>query len=106
MPEERLRAMAEVDELVLSGEIEGFGQWQQLVRHPPDPGVKALEGSELEGDLEEGERAWLDDDEQKGLWAEEAEILALEAESPSEGTALAIVASDEAVAQARRLVPA
>ena len=63
-----------------SGLITGFNRWQQVVRRPPDFGAKALEGEELEGELEPGELVWLDGSEQARLWAEEAEILALEAE--------------------------
>ena len=103
MQEERLRAMAEVDELVTSGVITGFDQWQQVIRHPADPGAKALEGEELEGELAPGERVWLDPSEVAELWAEEAEILALEAEGEGEGQASAIVACDETIAQARRM---
>ena len=102
MAEERLRAIAEVDELVQSGVIKGFDQWQQVVRHPSDPGAKVLEGEEFEGDLDPGEKVWLDEKEQAELWAEEAEILALAAEDAGAGLG-AIVVSDEAAAQARRL---
>ena len=102
MAEERLRAIAEVDELVQSGVIKGFDQWQQVIRHPPNPGAKVLEGEEFEGDLDPGEKVWLDEKEQAELWAEEAELMALEAEDAGEGPR-AMVASDEAVAQARRL---
>ena len=45
---------------------------------------------------------WLDEKEQAELWAGEAELMALEAEDAGEGPR-AMVASDEAVAQARRL---
>ena len=103
MREGRLRAIAEVDELVTSEVITGFNQWQQVVRHPPDPGAKALEGEEFEGELEEGEPVWLEESEQARLWAEEAEIIALEAECASDGQALAIEPCDDAVAQARRM---
>ena len=103
MCEERLRAIAEVDDLVATGVITGFGQWQQVVRHPPDPGAKALEGEEFEGELEPGEPVWLDDSDKARLWAEEAETMALEAEHAEEGQVLAIEKSDDAVAQARRL---
>ena len=102
MQEERLRAMAEVDELVQREVITGFGQWQQVIRHPADPGAKKLEGEEFEGKLEDGERVWLEPKEQAELWAEEAEIMALEAVDAGAGPG-AMVACDEAVAQARRM---
>ena len=49
MREERLRAIAEVDELVSTEKITGFGQWQEVVRHPANPGAKSFEGEEFEG---------------------------------------------------------
>ena len=103
MAEERLRAMAEVDELVKSGKITGFNQWQQVVRHPPNPGAKELEGEEFEGELEDDERVWLEPSEQAQLWAEEAEILALEAGDAGEEQASAIAPLDDTIAQARRM---
>ena len=54
MQEERLRAMAEVDELVQREVITGFGQWQQVIRHPSDPGAKQLEREEFDGEA----RGW------------------------------------------------
>ena len=49
MEEGWLRANAEVDELVQSEVITGSDQWQQVIRHPADPGAKVLEGEEFEG---------------------------------------------------------
>ena len=46
---------------------------------------------------------WLDDSERARLWAEEAEIMALEAEHAEEGQVSAIVKSDDAGAQAMHL---
>ena len=106
MREERLRAIAEVDELVSTEKITGFDQWQELIRHPADPGAKALDGEEFEGELCEGERVWLEPEEAAALWAEEAEILALaavEETTSAAGGALADAPSPEEVAQARRL---
>ena len=77
--------IVEVDDLVATGVITGFDQWQQVVRHPPDPGAKALEGEEFEGELEPGEPVWLDDSDKARLWAEETETMALEAEHAEEG---------------------
>ena len=102
MQEERLRAMAEVDELVQREVITGFGQWQQVIRHPADPGAKQVEGEEFEGELEDGERVWLEPKEQAELWAEEAEIMALEAVTVDDGPG-AMVVCDGAVAQAGRM---
>ena len=103
MSEERLRAIAEVDDLVQRRVIHGFDQWQQVVHHPADPGAKCLEGEEFEGELEDQERIWLGAEEEAGIWAEEAEILALEAVQETDGQALAVVAEDETVVLARRL---
>ena len=76
-----------------------------MIRHPADPGAKSPEGEEFEGELSDGERVWLDQMEEAGVWAEEADILALEAvkDGGSEnGEALAEVPDPEAVVQAKR----
>ena len=74
MPSERLRAMAEVDELLASGTVRSFDDWQSLVQHPPDTGARGLEGSELEGELEPGECVWLTEEDKASVAAEEAEF--------------------------------
>ena len=63
---------------------------------------KPIEGEEFEGELEDGERVWLEPSEQARIWVEEAEIMALEAEDAGEGPE-AIVACDEAIAEGRRM---
>jgi hypothetical protein len=59
MPEERRKAMEEVDAAVASGLT--FSGWQTLLRHPVDPGVLYDEGAEFEGDLEPNEKLWTED---------------------------------------------
>ena len=44
MPSARLQAIDEVNALIASGELESFEDWQKVVKHPADPGVKGLEG--------------------------------------------------------------
>ena len=75
--------------------------------HPPPygPWRQSLEGEEFEGELEDGERAWLEPEEVSAIWAEEAEqaeTLALEAAQDGEQQAEAIVARDETISSARR----
>ena len=72
MPSERLRAMAEVDELLASGTVRSFDDWQRVVQHPPDTGARGLEGSEFEGDLDPGECMWLTEEDKAAVAAEEA----------------------------------
>ena len=103
MREERLRAIAEVDELVSTEKITGFGQWQEVVRHPADPGAKTLEGEEFEGEFAEGERVWLEPGEEAAVWAEEAEILALEAGEAAAGGVVAEAPDPEEIVMARRI---
>ena len=74
MDKERLRAKQEVDELLASGAIASFGDWQKVVRHPPTTGVALLEGQEFEGELEEGERVYLTLDDEALVAADEADF--------------------------------
>ena len=75
LPSARLRAIEEVDELIASGTIRTFGEWQQVVKHPVDPGAQALEGMEFEGELEAGECCWLTEEEKARVATEEVELL-------------------------------
>lgn len=74
MDEERRRAKQEVDELLASGDITSFGDWQKVVRHPPTTGASALEGHEFEGELEEGEKPYLTPDDEALVAADEADF--------------------------------
>ena len=83
MPCARLKAIEEVDALIASGELVSFEDWQKVVKHPADPGVRGLEGggSEFEGDFQEEEVAWLTPEEQAGILLDDAEALAREIEA-------------------------
>ena len=63
MPALRLQALAEVDAKIAAMQAEGavidMSLWRSLVRHPDVPGV-APEGFEFEGELEPGEKPWLE----------------------------------------------
>ena len=74
MDAERRRAKQEVDELLASGDITSFGDWQKVVRHPPTTGASALEGHEFEGELEEGEKPYLTPDDEALVAADEADF--------------------------------
>ena len=74
MPSERLRAMAEVYELLASGKVRSFDDWQSLVQHPPDTGARGLEGSEFEGELDVDECMWLTEQDKAAVAAEEADF--------------------------------
>ena len=58
MAELRAKAIAEVDQLVGTGALAQFSDWNALVRHPSSPGVLQHEGQEFEGELELGELPW------------------------------------------------
>lgn len=59
MPEERRKAIAEVNQRVDSGELSSFpGDWRKVIVHPADAGVVEEEGAELEGELEKDECVW------------------------------------------------
>ena len=73
MPEARANALREVDELIDKGEITSFVEWQKVVRHPVNPGVKELEGEEFEGELEPDEKPWLTEADVLAIDEEEAE---------------------------------
>ena len=77
MPAARSAALAEVDRLVDSGEISSFDEWQKLIKHPDDAGIRGEEGdgTEFEGDLEPGELPWATDAEQAKILDEERECL-------------------------------
>ena len=53
----RDRAMAEVDEMIASGEVKSFADVRKVIRHPPSKGVYRC-GEEFEGTLEKGEKSW------------------------------------------------
>jgi len=104
MVEERAKAIVEVDALVDTGAITDFAEWQQLIRHPEDPGVVEDEGGEFDGDFDEEECMW-DDDVEGTMAADDGDLgmldldMAVVAALP--GDALADVA--DAVIAARRL---
>jgi hypothetical protein len=75
MPDERRRAVEQVNELVASCQIASFSEWRQLVQHPEDPGVVEDEGAEFEGDLEADEVLWFDDDVDQPLVAADSEAV-------------------------------
>ena len=74
MDKERLRAKQEVDDLLASGAIASFGDWQKVVRHPPTTGVATLEGQEFEGELGEGEQVYLTPADEALVAADEADL--------------------------------
>ena len=81
MSERRRIAILEVDVLVGSGAINSFEQWQKVVVHPADPGVRGFEGdgSEFEGEddpAEAAECAWVSDEERAQILRDDAEVLA------------------------------
>ena len=80
MHEARLEAFKEVDAMIASGSITTFDEWQKLVVHPPDPGVRGLEGdgTEFEGELEENEAVWLSDGDRAQILRDDAEVIARE----------------------------
>ena len=110
MPEARLRAIAEVDALIASGEVATFADWQKLIRHPWSPGVQKWEGGELEDPLAPGDCPWVIKEEAAALEKEEAADIArsitegVTAETglaPSAGEVAPLV--DEAQVTAKRL---
>ena len=83
MRERRRIALLEVDVLVDSGAIKSFEQWQQVVVHPAEPGVRGLEGdgSEFEGEDDPASAAefpWVTDEERAHILRDDAEVLALD----------------------------
>ena len=103
MDEERLRAKKEVDELVALGTITSFGDWQKVVRHPESTGVQLLEGQELEGELEEGEKPYLTVDDEALLAADEADFFRKLEEPTEDATTEGAEASRLAVSAVTRL---
>ena len=83
MDKERLRAKQEVDELLASGAIASFGDWQKVVRHPPTTGVATLEGQEFEGELGEGEQVYLTPADEALVAAYEADLFRTAPGGPS-----------------------
>ena len=75
MASARKSVMAEVDEMLASGEITTFAEYQKLIRHPANPGVVELEGGEFEGELEEGEKVWLRPEDEALIHTAELELL-------------------------------
>ena len=71
MPEERLRAIADVDAKVESGLT--LDDWRSLVVHPDDPGIQE-EGAEFEGELEENENLWLGEHDGKLMKADDDDL--------------------------------
>ena len=102
MHEGRRRAMQEVDELLASGAVTSFGDWQKVVRHPETTGAAALEGEEFEGELLEGEKPWITPDDEALIAADEADFFRKQQEPPADDPAEA-EASRLAVSAATRL---
>jgi hypothetical protein len=106
MAAERVKAIAEVDALVDSGEIANFSDWRKLIAHPEDPGVVEDEGAEFEGEYDEEECMW-DDDVDGAMAADDQDLDGVDEPSRQlvvqalPGDALADVA--DAVIAARRL---
>ena len=109
MPEHRARALAEVDGQVATGALKSMADWRLVVRHPPNPGVILHEGGELEGELEDGEKPWLEDAEVSAAKLEEDALTTVPDEEVASavlqeaGPADAKEAVDEAVEAAVRL---
>ena len=78
----RLQAMQEVDAMIASGSITSFDEWQKVVAHPSDPGVRGMEGdgTEFEGEDVEGEPVWLTDRERAAILRDDAEVFDRELE--------------------------
>ena len=98
----RRQAMQEVDELLASGAVTSFGDWQKVVRHPETTGIAALEGEEFEGELLEGEKPWITPDDEALVAADEADFFRKQEEPPS-GDPAEDEASRLAVSAAARL---
>ena len=103
MDEERLRAKKEVDELLASGAITSFGDWQKVVRHPESTGAQLLEGQEFEGELDVGEKPYLTLDDEALIAADEADFFRGREEAPEDATTEGAEASRLAVSTATRL---
>ena len=108
MPELRIKAIAEVDEQVATGQLSSAADWRKVVRHPASPGVLQHEGAELEGELEDGEPPWLDEKDVALVAADDEATEA--AEQLAEASVLAVVLESDskedvglAVSGARRL---
>ena len=103
MDEERLRAKKEVDELLASGAITSFGDWQKVVRHPETTGAQLLEGQEFEGELEVGEKPYLTFDDEALVAADEADFFRKREEPLEDATTEGAEASRLAVSAVTRL---
>ena len=108
MPELRIKAIAEVDEQVATGQLSSAADWRKVVRHPASPGVLQHEGAVLEGELEDGEPPWLDEKDVALVAADDEATEA--AEQLAEASVLAVVLESDskedvglAVSGARRL---
>ena len=77
MHDVRKAAMDEVDKMLEAGEITTFEDWQKVVVHPADPGVRGFEGdgTELEGTEDIIACAWLGDDERAAILRDDADVL-------------------------------
>lgn len=77
MPAVRLKAQRDVDDMLASGEISSFADWQKVVENPLDPGVRGAEGdgTEFEGELEQDELPWLDDTERAAILRDDIGVL-------------------------------
>ena len=108
MPEQRVRAIAEVDAAVATGQVSSEADWRKVVRHPSTPGVLEHEGAELEGEFEVGERPWADDKDAAVVAGDTKDTQAVEEDAEVSVQAL-VVPSDKpedvsiAVGAARRL---
>ena len=73
----RKAAMDEVDKMLDAGEITTFEDWQKVVVHPADPGVRGFEGdgTELEGTEDIIACVWLGDDERAAILRDDADAL-------------------------------
>ena len=73
----RQQAKVEVDEMLASGDITSFEQWQKLVVHPTDPGVRGMEGdgSEFDGEKDEDLPPWMTDEQRAMIMRDDAEVL-------------------------------
>jgi len=75
MPEARLRAIKEVDDMILNGEVSSFAEWEAVVKHPNNPGVQNLEGAELEDSFAPDECRWLSAEEEHAIAKEDMELI-------------------------------
>ena len=103
MAEERRKALQEVDDLIASGAVASFADWQKVVRHPEDPGAQNLEGAEFEGELASGEKSWITLEDEALIALDESDFFKKKEEAVPRADPAEAEASRLAVSAAARL---